>query len=146
MFLLAAASPAQSAHEIVGTYHCVTRETGHPTWHFTSTNTAWGAWMRADATFPPQNGAPADKASTFVGFDRTAKRWSIVSLDLDGSYYTRHSTSPTFDGSRWTDNFPADGGTAIIRVSNSRDYTFDFTGRSGPRSDVSHTTCTRQNT
>lgn len=104
----------------------------------------WGAWLRADTTFAPQNGQPKDVAQTFVGFDSAAKRWNIVSIDADGSYYTRYSTSREFDGSHWADGYPADGGRAVIGTPNPRQYTFDFTGRpSNGRTDVSHTVCTR---
>lgn len=129
---------------IVGTYNCVTRQAGQPIVRFTSRNTAWGAWVRADTVFPRQQATPEGNiASTFVGFDESAKRWNIVAIDKDGSYYTRLSTSRTFNASRWIDGFPADGGTAIINVVNGSRYTFDFTPKGDPKG-ISHTICTRE--
>ena len=104
----------------------------------------WGAWLRADTTFAPQNGQPKDVAQTFVGFDAAAKRWNIVSIDADGSYYTRYSSSRDFNGSHWVDGYPADGGKAVIGVSPHM-YTFDFTGRpTNGKVDISHTACMRE--
>jgi len=104
----------------------------------------WGAWLRADTAFAPQNGQPKDVAQTFVGFDSGTKRWNIVSIDADGSYYTRYSGSRAFNGSHWVDGYPADGGSAVIGTPNPRQYTFDFTGRPAKgHQDVSHTVCTR---
>jgi hypothetical protein len=134
----------ESAQMIVGRYACETREAGQPVIRFSSVNTGWGAWLRADTTFRMPNGKPPDIATTYVGFDPSAKQWSIIAIDKDGSYYTRHSTSPYFNGSHWTDNFPADGGTALITVSASRNYTFDFTGAAVKgKIERSHTVCTR---
>lgn len=130
---------------IVGTFDCVTHDSDGVVWRFHSVNRPWGTWVRADTTFMPQNNQPADSASTFVGFDAKAKRWNIVSIDEDGSYYTRYSSSREFDGSRWIDGFPADGARALIRVRDMRQYTFDLTtiARNG-RAEISSTVCTRE--
>jgi hypothetical protein len=134
---------APSVPPILGSYACVTHD-GAQTWHFTSTNTAWGAWLRAATVFAPQNGAPRQTAVTFVGFDGDAKRWNIVSLNALGSYYTRSSSSRDFNGSRWTDAYPADGATATIGVSPAGDYSFDLkTPKSNGTASWSHTRCTR---
>jgi hypothetical protein len=143
---VASASPpaGQGVSAIVGTYDCVTHDSSGKTWRFRSVNAAWGAWVRAATTFAPQNGQPKRVGQTFVGFDSDAKRWNVVALDAGGSYYTRLSGSREFDGSRWTDGYPADGGKAVIGTPNSRQYTFDFTGaQTNGRADVSHTVCTR---
>jgi hypothetical protein len=137
-----AAMPAGLA-ALLGTFNCVTHTGGGLVWRFHSSNHAWGAWVRADTTFAPQNGQPADTASTFVGFDAATKRWNIVSINADGSYYTRYSTSKAFDGSHWLDGYPADGAAALIRA-DERQYTFEFTasGKDG-HDDTSKTVCTR---
>jgi hypothetical protein len=134
----------QSVHTIIGRYACVTQESNHRTWRFQSVNSAWGAWLRADTTFAPQNGEPADTAATFVAYDSAAKRWNIVSLDVSGSYYTRFSTSRAFNGSRWIDGYPADNGRAVLKIFGSKRYTFDFLAAQESRSGTrSHTICNR---
>lgn len=142
---LSAIAAGQGVGALVGTYTCVTHDSSGKIWHFTSVNTMWGAWVRADTTFAPQNGQPADVAQTFVGFDSGAKRWNIVSIDTDGSYYTRYSLSRSFKDSKWIDGYPADGGKAIIGLPDLRHYTFDLTTpeRNG-RAAVSRTVCTRK--
>jgi hypothetical protein len=139
--LIGVTSPGLTS--IAGTFDCVTRDNTGTVWRFHSVNRHWGSWVRADTTFAPQNGQTADTASTYVGFDASAKQWNIVSLDTGGSYYTRYSKSTAFHGSNWKDGYPSDGATAVIRVS-STGYTFDYTGapKSG-RSDRSLTTCSR---
>lgn len=130
---------------IVGTFDCVTHAAGGVVWRFHSINRAWGAWVRVDTTFAPQNGQPADTASTFVGFDTQAKRWNIVSIDRDGTYYTRLSKSKAFDGSQWVDGYPADGAQAVIRVRGNRQYTFALVARrSHGQAQTSTTVCTRK--
>ena len=139
-----ASTAAQAVHSLVGTYHCVNRPSTGPTWKFTSVNDAFGAWLRVRATYPPQNGAAADISTVFVGYDSSNKRWNIVSVDLDGSYYTRSSRSAAFDGSRWQDVYPADGGKAVIRTFGSARYTFDFVLPAAKGSSVkAHVVCTR---
>jgi len=140
-----ALAPAQQGvRAIVGTYDCITHDSSGKTWRFRSVNTMWGAWLRAATTFAPQNGRPKDVGQTFVGFDSSAKRWNIVSLDADGSYYTRYSGSRAFTGSGWVDGYPADGGKAVIGMPSPRQYAFDFTGPgTNGHPDISHTICTR---
>lgn len=141
----AATTTPSGLEAIVGTFNCVTHASDGSVWRFHSVNRAWGAWVRADTTFAPQNGQPADTASTFVGFDASTKQWNIVSVDNDGSYYTRSSTSKSFDGSHWVDGYPADGAKAVIRVRGKQQYTFELVGR-GPngRPATSSTVCTRE--
>jgi hypothetical protein len=141
---VAGSTTATGLASIIGAFNCVTHESSGVVWHFHSVNHLWGAWVRADTTFAPQNGQPANSASTFVGFDRDAKRWNIVSLDIAGSYYTRYSGSAAFNGSRWADGYPADGANAVIRLRGTRQYTFDLVspGRGG-RAETSSTVCTR---
>lgn len=130
------------ASAIIGRYECVVLDSSHKTWHFQSSNSTWGAWVRAQIFYPAQNGSPADITNTFVGFDETAKRWDIIALDRSGSYYTRSSTSAALNGSRWIDVYPADGGRSVIRVSPNG-YTFDLTMPQSKASAHWHVTCTR---
>jgi hypothetical protein len=141
--LLAAAAmtPAQQVYQLVGTHACVNHESTGTVWRFTSVNEPFGAWLRASATFAPQNGQAAQTAVTFIGYDSDAKQWNIVSVSHDGSYYTRASTSRDLNGSRWTDAYPADGAKAIIRIPSATVYTFDLTTPQGAHS---HVVCTRQ--
>lgn len=129
---------------IVGTFNCVTHESGGTIWHFHSVNQAWGAWVHVETTFAAQNGQPADEASVLVGFDAKAKQWNIISADSDGSYYTRSSRSQAFDGSHWVDRYPADGAKAVVALRGKRQYTFDLvSARTNGRAESSHTVCTR---
>jgi hypothetical protein len=141
--LLAAAAmtPAQQAHQLVGTHACVNHESTGTIWRFTSVNEPYGAWLRVSSTFAPQNGQPAQTAVTFIGYDPDAKQWNIVSVNQGGSYYTRASTSRDLNGSRWTDVYPADGAKAIVRIPSATAYTFDLTTPQGVHS---HVVCTRQ--
>jgi hypothetical protein len=128
---------------IVGSFECVTHGSDGLTWRFRSVNQPWGSWVRADTTFAPQNGRPRDTGSTFVGFDNDAKRWNIIAIDSGGSYYTRYSKSPSFNGSHWIDGYPADGARATIGVT-AAGYTFDLaTPPERGRSGWSHTVCAR---
>ncbi|HEX5206620.1 MAG TPA: hypothetical protein VFW10_02355 [Steroidobacteraceae bacterium] len=143
---VSAATPTPSGLEaLVGTFNCVTHASDGTVWRFHSVNRPWGRWVRADTTFAPQNGQPGDTASTFVGFDGNAKQWNIVSIDNDGSYYTRSSRSGSFDGSHWVDGYPADGAKAVIRLRDKRQYTFDLiTPGAKGRAATSNTVCTRE--
>lgn len=130
---------------IVGTYNCATYRGAHVVDRFQSVNVPWGTWLKVTTTSEGNDG-PSDVGQVFVGFDRGAKRWSIVGVDSSGEYWTRHSTTKNFDDSRWVDVDPDDGGRAIVRVLKSgAQYTFDFTspGNRGG-SDVTHTVCTRK--
>jgi hypothetical protein len=122
-----APASAPTASAIIGRYECVTEDSRHRTWRFISTNVAWGAWLRADTSLAAQNGSPSDTGTSLVGFDPRTKRWNWISFDTDGTYDTRSSISTRFNGSRWNDGYPADGGTAIITVANAKQYWVDFT-------------------
>jgi hypothetical protein len=143
---IAAAAPQPGVHSIVGTYDCVVYADGRRVDHFRSVNVAWKAWVHVTTTRDAEKGKPPDVSETYVGFDADAKRWNIVGVDASGSYWTRHSTSQLFDGSRWIDDYPADGGTAIVRVRGSgAQYTFDLSlPKSNGSSDNSHVVCTRE--
>lgn len=134
----------QMLHAIVGTYHCVDNDgTGHTTM-YTSVNEVYGPWVHLVVTTPAQGGAAGDTNNAFVGYDRTAKRWDIVGADNQGYYYTRSSHSAHFNGSRWHNDYPADGGIAIIRTFGSKRYTFDLTTPNGKGASVrEHAVCIR---
>jgi hypothetical protein len=139
-----ATTAALPVHSLVGTYHCVDRESTGRKWKFTSVNDAFGTWLRVHATYPPQNGAASDTKTVFVGYDSSDKRWNIIGVDVDGSYYTRSSRSAAFDGSQWQDDHPRDGGKAIVRTFGSARYTFDFSLPTANGSSVrSYVVCTR---
>jgi hypothetical protein len=106
-------SPQQEVHSLSDRFECITRDSQSQTWRLLTVNKPFGAWLRLDAMYPAQHGQPAGSAITLVGFDKSTKRWNIVSVDGDGTYYTRYSTSRDFNGSRWIDGDPADGGRAI---------------------------------
>jgi hypothetical protein len=141
----AAPTPAQAVHALAGTYQCVDRESTGRTWRFVTVNKPYESWLQLNATYPAQNGAPRGTAITFLGFDADAKRWNIIAVSGTGSYYTRYSTSPALDGSKWTDGFPADGGRATIRTFGSGRYTFELTtpAKTGPATS-SDVVCTRE--
>lgn len=137
-------SPREEVHSLAGRFECITKDSQNQIWRVSTVNKPYGAWLRLDARYPAQNGQPAGTAITLVGFDNSEKRWNIVSVDGDGTYYTRYSTSHHFDGSQWVDGFPADGGRAVVRITSSAEYTFDLTTPTGSgKTSRSHTVCMR---
>lgn len=139
----ASSSAGQAVHLLVGTYNCVNRQSTGQKWRFTSVNDVFGAWLRVHVTYPPQNGTTGDVATTFVGYDPGEKRWNIVGVDADGSYFTRSSHSAAFNGSQWQDEHPQDGGRAVVRTFGSSRYTFALTMPSAKGAPIeSHVTCT----
>lgn len=138
---LSVAEAGNGTEAMVGTYRCET-SAGHLVLHFTSKNDLVGPWLRASFDFPPQHSQPADKAVTYVGFDSTTHRWNIVSVDfVDGSYFTRSSTSPAIRSSHWVDDYPKDGDTAALTVVSPTKYVFELTKPHG--GGTSKTTCLR---
>jgi hypothetical protein len=61
----------------------------------------------------------------FFGFDSDQGRWIVTSVDTSGEFYVIDSKSKTFDGSRWEDAYPADAGTAEVKIHSSDEYTFE---------------------
>ena len=140
---LAPSTAGQAVHLLVGTYHCVNHQSTGQTWRFTAINDVFGAWLRLHVTYPPQNGIAGDTATTFVGYDPGEKRWNIVGVDVDGSYFTRSSHSAAFNGSQWQDEYPQDGGRAVVRTFGSSRYTFDLTMPTAKGAPIqSHVVCT----
>ncbi len=129
--------------DLLGTFSCTQHDRSGTTWHFRSINQPFGSFVRADTVFAPQNGQPADYASTYVGYEAGAKHWNIVSVDQDGTYFTRYSSSRDFNGAQWTDRYPADGSSAVVLL-DKRGYKFKLTGhdKSG-RTFTSNTVCVR---
>lgn len=139
----AAHAPVQDLAPIIGTFRCSGRDAGGALWQFRSVNRPWGTQVRADTVFAPQHGQPADYASTYIGFDASTRHWNIVSVDQDGTYFTRYSSSRHFNGARWTDRYPADGATAVV-YANQSGYTFELTSRDkNGRSFTGKTVCRR---
>lgn len=129
---------------LAGTFACITHDNQGPDYRFTSVNAPYGAWLRARTSFPAQNGQPAQTSEAFVGFDPNLKRWNIVVIGDDGSYYTRSSTSAQLNGSRWKDRDPADGGQAEITIPNPHRYVFDFRqALKAGKTEHSRTVCTK---
>jgi hypothetical protein len=142
--LLAVITPQQTIAGLVGTWNCVTHDAQHRTWQASATDTLYGPWLRLDARAPAQHGQAASTAVKFLGYDADSRRWTITSIGDDGEYYVLSSTSPQFDGSQWTDAYPADNGTKSIHVQNANQYTFDSANPDGHGHVVrAHTVCVR---
>jgi hypothetical protein len=139
-----AASPAQTIRGLVGRWTCVTDDTDHKTWHAIAEDKMYGPWLQMTSTFPDQNGQKAGTSVKFLGFDSNEGRWIVTSVDSSGVFYVIDSKSRTFDGSHWQDVYPADRGTASVRVQSSSEYTFDASLPSGGgHAYASHTICER---
>ncbi len=105
----------------------------------------FGPWLRMSAAYPAQNGQQAGAIVKFFGYDSDQGRWIVTSVDTSGQYYVIDSKSKTFDGSRWEDAYPADAGTAAVKVRNSNEYTFDASVPiGGGQAYRSHTICKRR--
>jgi hypothetical protein len=135
-----ATTPQQAIGNMAGRWTCITHA-AHQVWRETNVNTAFGPWMRLASVFPAQNGQPTGKAMKYLGYDSTAKRWIVMSIDDSGGYYTMYSATPSLDGAHWIDAYPADHRIGYLKFVSSSEYTFDSStpGSSG----TSHTVCTR---
>jgi hypothetical protein len=124
---MAAASSAQQAtvKGFVGTWTCVTHSSDSKTYRETDVDTMFGDWVRVESTYPAQNGGPAGSGVTFLGYDSKHARWIVTGVGTDGSYFTSVSMSPAFDGSKWTDQYPNDHGTAVLHMTKATEYTMD---------------------
>ncbi|HEY2473791.1 MAG TPA: hypothetical protein VGI19_03225 [Candidatus Cybelea sp.] len=112
---LTAVTPQQTIRGLSGRGTCVTHD-GDTALGATTVNEMYGPWLRLTASYPAQRGQPAGTAVKFLGYDPGNRRWVVSSIDDSGGYYVIYSDSPAFNGSRWRDGYPADGGTANIRV------------------------------
>lgn len=141
-----AASPQQSTiQSFVGTWSCVTHSSDNKTYRETDTDAMYGNWLRIDAAYPAQNGQPAGTGVTFFGYDSKNKRWVVTGVGTDGSYFVSTSTSPAFNGSHWSDQYPADHGTAVLHMTQATQYSMDMQnpGAKGKMM-TQHAVCTRQ--
>lgn len=140
---LVAATPQQTIRDLAGRWSCAT-QAGNITLRATTVNAMYGPWLRLNASYPAQHDQPAGTAVKFLGYDTAHKRWIVSSVDDSGGYYVIYSNSPAFDGSRWNDGYPADGGTASIRVVSANEYIFDAANPDGHgHMSQTHTICTR---
>jgi hypothetical protein len=141
----AGASPQQATIAgLVGTWTCVTHTSGNQTYHETDVDSLFGNWLRIDATYPASAGAPASTSVTFLGYDSKRGRWVVTGVGTDGSYFTSTSTSPAYDGSKWTDQFPNDHGTALVRMTQSTQYSLDVqTPDDRGKMSTAHAVCTK---
>ncbi len=130
----------QTLHAFVGRWTCISHFSRHKTFKEVDTYSPYGTWLRIDATYPAQNGQPAATGVSFFGYDANHHRWIIGGFDSTGGYYITYSTSPTFNGSHWSDGYPPNGGWANVTMPSNNRYTID-TG--GGEMGVSHTVCTR---
>jgi hypothetical protein len=139
-----AATPAQTIHEMVGNWSCVTSDANHKTWHVVAKYAMFGPWLRMNAEYPAQNGQRSGSIVKYFGYDSDQGRWIVTSVDTSGEFYVIDSKSKTFDGSQWEDTYPADTGTAAVKVQNADEYTFDARIPIGGGHDYrSHTICRR---
>jgi hypothetical protein len=140
-----APSPQATLESLAGTWTCVTQFPGNKSWQETQVGTMYGKWLKIDATYPAQAGVPAGTSLTFVGYDTAHSHWVVTGVGTDGVYFTASSNSPAYDGSTWTDTYPADNGTATIHMPSAAAYTMDATGPGlDGKVETSHTACTRQ--
>jgi len=140
------ASPQQTTLQgFVGTWQCVTRTADNKTYNETDTDTMFGNWLKIDAAYLAQGGAPATSGATFVGYDAKHRRWVITGVATDDTYFTASSSSPAWDGSKWTNAFPNDHGTAVVHAPANGKYTVESsTPNMQGKMVMSHTICTKQ--
>lgn len=139
---VAGAASAQQAtlQKFVGTWTCVTT-TGKQTYRETDVDTMYGNWVRSSGSYPAQGGQPAGTSTTFFGYDGKSARWVVTGVGTNGSYFTASSSSPNFNGSSWSDIYPADHGGAVIHMASSQ-YTMDSHDPDGKgKMSTSHTVC-----
>jgi hypothetical protein len=144
--LAIAASPQQATvRSLVGTWSCITHGSDKKTYRETDTDAMFGNWLRIDSAYPAQNGQPAGTGVTFFGYDAKNKRWVVTGVGTDGSYFMASSTSPAFDGAKFSDQYPNDHGTAVLHMSSSAQYSMDTQGPgSNGKMMTQHVVCTRQ--
>jgi hypothetical protein len=143
--LAGASSQQATIAGFVGTWNCTTHGSDNKTYHETDADAMYGNWLRIDASYPAQNGQPASTSVTFFGYDAKHTRWIVTGVGTDGSYFTSVSMSPTFNGSKWTNQYPADHGTAVIHMTQATQYSMDTQGPS-PQGKMmtQHAVCVKQ--
>lgn len=141
-----AASPQQTTLQgFVGIWSCITHSSDNKTYRETDSDTMYSDWVRINATYPAQNGQPAGTGVTFFGYDSKKKQWVVTGVGTDGSYFVATSTSPAFNGSAWSNQYPADHGTAVLHMARSTQYSMDMQtpGKNGKMM-TQHAVCTKQ--
>jgi hypothetical protein len=144
--MAAAASAQQTTIKgFVGTWTCVTHSSDSKTYGETDIDTMFGDWLKIESAYPAQGGGPAGNGVTFFGYDSKHSRWIVTGVGTDGSYFTSVSMSPAFDGSKWTDQYPNDHGTAVLHMTKATEYTMD-TQMPNPKGKTmtQHAICTKQ--
>ena len=142
--VIASMTPQQTIRGMVGKWSCVTHDDTNKEWRASTTDSIYGPWLRLNESYGAQNSEPAGTAVKFLGFDSSHRRWIVTSVDSSGGYYVIYSASHSFDGSKWKDGFPADKGTASIKVVNPNIYVFNAASPDERgRISKSHTVCTR---
>lgn len=69
------------------------------------------------------NGQPGGDESFYAGYDLRNARWVLVSIGSTGTYDIATSSSPHFNGSRWTGGYPAGSGTSTFTENSPSQYT-----------------------
>jgi hypothetical protein len=145
--VLSAATASQQAtvQGLVGTWSCVSHTSDNKTYRATDVDTMYGKWLRVSSTYPAQNGSPAGTEQAFFGYDAKNSRWIIAGVSTSGDYYVNYSNSPSFNGSQWYDGYPNMHGSAVVRMTESTQFTVDSKGM-GPQGKTitRHEVCTRQ--
>jgi hypothetical protein len=142
----AASSPQQATVQgLVGTWSCITHTADNKTYHETDVDTMFGKWLKISASYSAQNGGTAGNGVTFVSYDTKTRRWIVTGASTDGAYFMATSASPNFDGSKWTDQYPNDHGTAVLHLTPYTKYTMEMTGPNEKgKMTTSRAVCTKQ--
>ena len=142
----AATSPQQTTLQgFVGTWKCVTHASGNITFSETDTDTMFGNWLKIESVYPAQAGQPATSGVTYAGYDAKKHQWVTTGVGTDNSYFVATSTSPTWDGAKWTDVYPADHGTAVTHGPSGGKYTLVSSGPGASGKMMTYSSvCTKQ--
>ena len=125
----AAQSPQEAElHGFVGTWKCVTHGSDNKTYNETDTDAMYGDWLKISSAYAAQRGQPGMSGTTYAGYDEAHHHWVTEGVGTDNSYFVATSTSPTWDGAKWVDVYPADHGTAVTRGPSGGKYTLVSTG------------------
>ncbi len=135
--------PAKQVAALVGTWTCVTQTSNHRTYREKDVYAMFGPWVRDVGTYPAAYGQPAGTLVGYVGYDAKHRRWISTSVDTGSGYALYYSTSPSLDGSRWSDGYPRGSGGAVFRLHGTTQYTLDASGTSHGKAFTSHQVCTR---
>jgi hypothetical protein len=142
----AAASPQQTTlQSFVGTWKCVTHGSDNKSFNETDTDTMFGDWLKIESSYAAQAGQPAASGVSYAGYDAKRHHWIVTGVGTDNSYFTAISSSPTWDGAKWTDAYPADHGTAVTHGPSGGKYTLVSSGPGPTGKMMTYTSvCTKQ--